>query len=257
MRKIDAHQDPRVHLANLAKKVCLENLAHLVYPACPAHTHQFPFRPMDAVGGAHRVPPVPPAHLAPLDQLETTDNPATPAHHPKMAALDHLAPLAALATKANQVTPAQQAMPVATHQLVKKATTVHPAGQASPVRLATTPNVEAQANRAVQDHPDHPETQAPVANQRTKAHLERKDHQEVQAKMPNIVHVQNVPRLRKRKSRKPKMDRTWNFIFYSTIQSNFSVNEKEKFWFYICLLEIACSFFILKNLNCNLVMGTV
>jgi len=224
MLTIDAHPALLVVLVKLDWKVWLASLALLVFPAYPVLTHRFHCHPMDVVVGVHLDHPDLPDHLVPLDHLATKDNQADQVQLAKMATPEALATQAVPASPANKAAPAQLVMLVAMPRLVKKAIMDQPVVPANQALLAPTASEEAPENPEVQAHLVHQAPLALAANQPTKALQVHEAHPVVPAKTPNIVLAPDVPRRRKRKSRKLKWDKIWGvsvilplgtqFLFY-------------------------------------------
>jgi hypothetical protein len=183
---------------------------------------------MDVVVGVHPDHPAHLDHLAQLDLEETKVSQATQAHRLAMEVLVHQVHQAAPANLANKAVQVQQAMPEDQRRPAKKAIMDHPAVQANLVQVATTPNVAVPAVQAVQVPTVLQAIQALVENQATKAPPDPKVHLEVQARTLNIVPVPEEPRVRKRKSRKPKKATIWNYILFFAIQFDFHVRKQEK-----------------------------
>jgi len=227
MQIIDAHQDLLARLENSVWTVWLANQALQVNQACPATTHQFLCHPMDVVVGVHPVHPDLQARLDPLDQLATKDNQAIQVQQAKMAALEDPAIQEAQASPANKAVPVQPAMLVAMLKLDKKEIMDHPVPLVNLVPVAPTANVVVLANLAPQAYLVHPAPLAQVANRPTKVPLVHEARPAVLARMPNIVHVPDVPR-RSRKSRKPKWNKIWGFgfiLFFFGTQFSFYVKK--------------------------------
>jgi len=139
---------------------------------------------------------------------------------------------AAQANRANKAIPVRQATPEDQPKPDKKATTVHPVVQVNQDQVVQMPRKEAPEKTEIPVRTALQATQARAANQATKVLRAAKVRTEAQAKMPNIVLVQDEEKLRKRKSRKPKMDTIWNFIlpFYISIHV-FTLGNNKKFIF--------------------------